>query len=227
MNWSDEGFLLSKNKYGENSTIVEVFTLSHGKCSGIVYGGTSKKMKNYLQLGNRIYVDLKTKSTNKLGYFKIEIIEPISPFFFDDKKKINCLISSVNILRAVLPEMLSYNSIYILYRDFLNKLKFSNNWIIYYIFWEMNLLKEIGFDMNLRSNSYGELHKKNKMTTVSIDEEKLDIPSFLLENKIYNIDKHSVHEALRFIGRFFERNILIPNNLIYPASRKNLENFYR
>ena len=87
MQWKDEGFLLSKNMFGENSLIIEVFTLNHGKCSGIVYGGTSKKIKNYLQLGNKIDVDLKKKSDNKLGYFKIEIIEAISPFFLMITKK--------------------------------------------------------------------------------------------------------------------------------------------
>ena len=82
MQWKDEGYLLSKNNYSENSVIIEVFTLNHGKCSGIVYGGTSRKIKNYLQLGNKIHVILKAKNENKLGYFKIEIIDPISPFFF-------------------------------------------------------------------------------------------------------------------------------------------------
>ena len=82
MLWQDEGFLLSKNKYGENSIIIEVFTFRHGKCSGIVYGGTSKKIKNYLQLGNKIHLNLKTKNDSKLGYFKIEIIDAVSPFFF-------------------------------------------------------------------------------------------------------------------------------------------------
>ena len=61
MRWSDQGFLLSKNIFSENSVIIEVFTLNHGKCSGIVYGGTSRKIKNYLQLGNKIYLDHKKK----------------------------------------------------------------------------------------------------------------------------------------------------------------------
>ena len=117
MQWKDEGYLLSKNNYSENSVIIEVFTLNHGKCPGIVYGGTSRRIKNYLQLGNKIHVNLKAKNESKLGYFKIEIIDPISPFFFDDNKKINCLFSSLNLLKTVLPEMLSYNSIYILFSN--------------------------------------------------------------------------------------------------------------
>ena len=227
MQWKDEGFLLSKNNYGENSIIIEVFTLNHGKCSGIVYGGTSKKLKNYLQLGNKIHVNLKTKYDTKLGYFSIEIIEPISPFFFDDNKKLNCLFSSLNLLKTVLPELLSYNSIYVLFSNFLNELKFSNHWIIHYIFWEMNLLKEIGFDMNLTSNSVSKTYSGKDKITVNIDSEKINIPSFMVEKKFKNIDTKSIYCALKFIGRFLEKNILIPNNLNYPMSRKNLENFFR
>ena len=227
MQWKDEGFLLSKNMYGENSLIIEVFTLNHGKCSGIVYGGTSKKIKNYLQLGNKIDVDLKKKSDNKLGYFKIEIIEAISPFFFNDNKKINCLFSSLNLLKTVLPELLSYNSIYVLFSNFLKELKFNNNWIIHYIFWEMSLLREIGFDMNLISNSISRTNSKNNMITVILDNEQINIPSFLVEKKFENVDAKSIFYALKFIGKFLEKNILIPNNLNYPISRKNLENFFR
>ena len=52
MQWEDEGFLLTKNKYSENSLIVEIFTLNHGKCSGLVYGGTSRKIKNYCSVAS-------------------------------------------------------------------------------------------------------------------------------------------------------------------------------
>ena len=227
MQWKDEGFLLSKNNYGENSIIVEVFTLNHGKCSGIVYGGTSKKIKNYLQLGNKIHVNLKAKNDIRLGYFKIEIIDAISPFFFDDNKKLNCLFSSLNLLKTVLPELLSYNSIYVLFSNFLNELKFSNNWIIHYIFWEMNLLREIGFDMNLASNSVSETYSKKNMITVNINNEKTNIPSFMVKKKFENIDTKSIYCALKFIGKFLEKNILIPNNLNYPISRKKLESCFR
>jgi len=45
MFWQDEGYLLSKNNFDENSIIIEAFTLDHGKYSGIVYGGSSRKQK--------------------------------------------------------------------------------------------------------------------------------------------------------------------------------------
>ena len=77
MMWDDLGFLLSKNRYNENSLIAEIYTKNHGRFSGIIYGGTSKKIKNYLQIGNKIYINYNTKSENKLGYFKIEIQEAL------------------------------------------------------------------------------------------------------------------------------------------------------
>ena len=54
MQWNDEGYLLSKNNYDENSIIIETFTLEHGKCAGIVYGGSSRKQKKIFQAGNKI-----------------------------------------------------------------------------------------------------------------------------------------------------------------------------
>ena len=62
MNWDDKGFLISKNRFNENSLIVEIFTENHGKTSGIIFGGTSKKIKNYLQIGNQLYVNFNSKS---------------------------------------------------------------------------------------------------------------------------------------------------------------------
>jgi len=227
MQWKDEGFILSKKKYGENSIIIEVFTSNHGKCSGIVYGGTSRKINNYLQLGNKIQVILKTKNENRLGYFKIEIIDAISPFFFDDNKKLNCLLSSLELLKITLPELLSYNSIFVLFSNFLNELMFNKNWIIHYIFWEIDFLKEIGFDMSLRSNLVSENYSKKNMSTVYIDNEKISIPSFMVENKFEDVDVKSIYHALKLIGKFLEKNILIPNNLNYPVSRKSLERFFK
>ena len=111
--------------------------------------------------------------------------------------------------------------------NFLNELKFNNNWIIHYIFWEMNLLREIGFDMNLISNTVSKTNSKKNMITVIIDNEQITIPCFMVEKKFENIDTKSIYYALKFIGKFLDKNILIPNNLNYPISRKNLENFFR
>ena len=92
MNWQDEGFLLSKIKFRENANIINVFTNTRGKVSGIVYGGSSRKIRNYLQISNKIFIIYSSKSENRLGYFKTELVEAISPKFFNDKKKTTSLV---------------------------------------------------------------------------------------------------------------------------------------
>ena len=62
MNWTDRGFLISKNRYNENSVIAELFTFERGKVSGVIFGGTSKKIKNYLQIGNELHINYNYKS---------------------------------------------------------------------------------------------------------------------------------------------------------------------
>ena len=88
MYWSDEGYLLSKTNFDENSLIVEAFTLKHGKYSGIVYGGSSRKNKRNFQIGNKILLHWKSKGENRSGYFNIELIKPIAPLFLQKGKQL-------------------------------------------------------------------------------------------------------------------------------------------
>ena len=151
MYWTDEGFLISKTNFSENSIIIEAFTMKHGKYSGIVYGGSSRKQKKNFQIGNKILINWKSKNENKPGYFNIELIKPIAPLFFDDKKKSICILSSASILKTLLPEGQINEKIYKSFEIMLNDLK-TENWIILYIFWELSLIKELGFETNLKTN---------------------------------------------------------------------------
>ena len=158
MYWKDEGYLLSKNNFDENSTIIEVFTLEHGKYSGIVYGGTSRKQKGKFQIGNKFLLNWNSKNENRSGYFNIELIKPVSPFFFDDKKRSACILSAASILKILLPERQINKKIYNSFENFLFGLR-SDNWIKLYINWELLLVKELGFETNLKMN-YNDNTKK-------------------------------------------------------------------
>ncbi len=139
MNWESEGFILSKRKFRENAIILEVFTNDFGKVSGIVYGGTSRKVKNYLQLVNKIYVNYTFKNENKIGYFKTELIDAISPKYFNNKNKILCLNSITSILKLLLPENQKLHNVYISLDGFLNNFN-NENWLINYLNWELDLI---------------------------------------------------------------------------------------
>ena len=104
MNWEDECYLLSKRKFRENANIINVFSLTKGKVVGIVYGGNSRKIRNYLQISNKLFVLNNTKNENKLGYFKTELIKPISPLYFNDKERTSALTSICAILNILLPD---------------------------------------------------------------------------------------------------------------------------
>ena len=158
MYWKDEGYLLSKHNFDENSIIIETFTLDHGKYTGIVYGGSSKKQKRNFQVGNKILLDWKSKNQNRSGYFNVELINPISPFFFDDKKRSACILSATSILKILLPERQINKKIYNSFENMLFDLK-SDNWIKLYINWELSLIKELGFETNLKEN-YNDNTKK-------------------------------------------------------------------
>ena len=177
MYWKDEGYLLSKNNFDENSIIIEAFTLEHGKYSGIVYGGLSRKQKGKFQIGNKFLLNWKCKNENKSGYFNIELIKPISPFFFDDKKRSVCILSAASILKILLPERQINKKVYNSFEKLLFGLR-SNNWIKLYINWELLLIKELGFEPNLKI-SYNDNTKKALTFNRNLLMENFIIPNSL------------------------------------------------
>ena len=146
MIWDDVGFLLSKNRYNENSLIAELYTKNHGKVPGIIFGGTSKKIKNYLQVGNNLHINFNSKSENRIVYFKIEIQQAFSPYYFDNQKKLSCISSAINLVKLLTAEYQPNQNIYKLIEDLYVLLK-KNYWIKNYIFWELELFKMLGFHL--------------------------------------------------------------------------------
>ena len=120
MHWIDEGYLLSKHNFSENSIIIEAFTLQHGKYSGIVYGGASRSQKRNFQIGNKILLHWKSKNENSIGYFNIELMNPVSPLFFDDKNRSVCILAATSILRILLPARQVNDDIYNSFEKMLN-----------------------------------------------------------------------------------------------------------
>ena len=218
MFWSDCGYLLSKNKFGENSIIAVFFTKNHGKISGTIYGATSKKIRNYLQIGNKFHVNYNSKNENKLGYLNIEINKILTPLFFDDKKKLSCIVSSMNLIKLLTVDNQSNVNIYKLIDDFYNFLE-NNNWVNKLIFWELELLKMIGYDLDLKSIVNEEITDDKKLYFVSNNNEKKYIPNFLVEKNHEVVDFNQVFKGLKLVGDYLEKSILRPNNISYPKSR--------
>ena len=218
MNWDDNGFLLSKNRYNENSLISEVFTKDHGKVPGIIFGGTSKKIKSYLQIGNNIYVNFNSKSENNIGYFKIEIHKALSPHYFDNQQKLSCISSAMHLIKILTAEFQKNDTIYHLIENFYILLE-NENWIKDYIFWELELFKILGYDLEFENIVDKEIvDDKLQYISRSLKDKKI-VPNFLIEKNQNSEDIKTLLRGLKLVGDYLDKTILKPNNLTQPISR--------
>lgn len=218
MIWIDSGFLLSKYRYNENSLIADIYTKNHGKVAGIIFGGTSKKLKNYLQIGNKVHVNFNSKNSNNIGYFKVEIGEAISPLYFDDSQKLLCISSAMNLIKILTAESQKNEEIYNLIKDFYLLLK-SDNWIKNYIFWELEILKILGYDIELKNLVDKKIIDNEIQYFSKSISDKKNVPNFLIEKNENSVDLQSLLNGLKLIGDYLEKTILKPNNLTQPSSR--------
>lgn len=218
MNWSDEGFLISKTRYNENSLIAELFTKDKGKISGIIFGGTSKKIKNYLQVGNKLHVNYNSKNENRIGYFKIEILNAYTPLYFDCKQKLSCITSSMNLIKILTADSQSNEKVYFLIQNLFLIFK-EKDWLKKYIFWELELLKILGYDLELENIVDKDLEGNKIVYYVSSSNEKKYVPNFLIEKDLEVNDLNTLLDGLKLVGDYLDKTILRPNNLNHPNSR--------
>ena len=216
MKWQDKAYLLSINKYNENSAIAEFFTENNGKVSGVIFGATSKKIKNYLLMGNKFHLNFNFKQDSKLGYFKIEIDKVTTPNYLENKKKLFCIIYTMNLIKTLTVDNETNKNIYQLLNNFFELLN-KDNWLVFFIFWELNFYKTIGYDIDF----------KNYVTNTIIDGDekfivestKKTIPNFLVNNDINTKNENDIFSAFKIVGEFLDKSILKPNNISFPSSR--------
>ena len=218
MNWIDEGFLISKNRYNENSLIAELYTKNKGKISGIIFGGTSKKIKNYLQIGNRLHINYNSKNDNRIGYLKVEIIDAYSPLYFDHKQKLSCITSATNLVKILTADSQTNIKVYKIINDLFLILK-SDDWLKKFIFWELELLKVLGYDLELENLVEKDIIEDKVIYYAKSSSEKKYVPNFLIEKDVEVNDLKTLLNGLKLVGDYLDKTILKPNNINYPNSR--------
>ena len=157
----------------------------------------------------------KSKGENKVGYFNTELIKPISPLFFDDKKRSICILAATSFLKILLPERQVNKTIYKSFEKMLNNLKLDN-WINLYIYWELSLIKQLGFEINLLTAN----------NPIKINNKLFTIPNLLLKNNIDKNSNNEIRDALIFNKNLLMENLIIPNRLKFPLFRNILESYY-
>ena len=218
MNWTDTGILLSKNKFQENSIIVNFYTKDHGKCSGIIFGASSKKIKNYLQIGNELHLNYNSKNDDSFGYFKVEILKVNTPIFFSQKRSMYCINSALNLVKLLTVENQKNISIYELVHKLFLILE-EENWYISYIFWELDFLRLIGFDLDVNKYAKKESNGKDEFY-INTNLKKIKVPNFLISKEEGNVNNKDIIDGLNLISEYLQTNLFLPNNINFPHQRK-------
>ncbi|HHS89638.1 MAG TPA: DNA repair protein RecO [Rhodobacteraceae bacterium] len=149
MDWRDQGILLSVRRHGENSAIVEVFTPGHGRHAGVVRGGTSRKIAPILQPGAQLDVRWRARLEEHIGTFTVELVQSRAGVVMGDRLALAALNAVTTLLQYALPEREPHDELYHRSVALLDLLGTNEAWPLAYLRWELALLDDLGFGLDL------------------------------------------------------------------------------
>ncbi len=149
MDWRDEGILLSARRHGESAAIVEVFTAAHGRHAGVVRGGAGRRMTPVLQPGALLAVEWSARLEEHIGAFRVDPIATRAAVLMADRAALAALGAMTALIAATMPERDSHPELYARSRRLLEALGTAPDWPALYAVWELALLAELGFGLDL------------------------------------------------------------------------------
>jgi len=236
LEWQDSGIILSVRGHGDTGGVVSILTRDHGRTMGFVYGATSTKMRGVLEPGNLVSIDWKAKSHDQLGTFTLELEKSIAADVMDDAAKLTAMQSACVLADKTMPEREKHTGMYegtkALMASFATEI-----WAPTYIYWELGLLRELGFGLDLSkcaatgavdnliyvspksgcavSAAAGEIYK----------EKLLALPSFLRGEG--GFEESDILNGLKLTGHFLLHRVFSQSNTNLPESRLRLEEKFR
>ena len=149
MEWRDQGVLLAMRPHGESSAIIEVLTAAHGRHAGVVRGGASRKMAASLQPGTGLQLEWRARLQDHIGAFTVEPVKSRA-HLLSDRLALAGLLSACALLRAALPEREPHPGLWSSTVAMFDRLG-AGGWTADYLRWELALLEELGFGLDLSS----------------------------------------------------------------------------
>ncbi|MEM7268399.1 MAG: DNA repair protein RecO [Pseudomonadota bacterium] len=149
MDWRDQGILLTVRRHGESAAIVDVFTREHGRHAGVVRGGASRRMAATLQPGAQLSVEWRARLEEHLGAYAVDLITSRAGLLMADPAALAGFNSFVALTSAYLAEREPHPSLYDASMGLLDALTTDEAWIAGYVGWELALLAELGFPLDL------------------------------------------------------------------------------
>ena len=226
MDWMDDGIVLGSRKYGENNAIVTLFTRKHGRHLGIVHGG--RRVRGIYQPGNLVSTRWRARLSEHLGTFVCELNQSFAGTILDDSLRLAALISACAVANVTLPEREPHGAAYQGLLDFLGTLM-TPNWLCTYVRWELLLLKELGYGLDLAACAA--TGSKENLLYVSpksgravseragapYEDRLLPLPAFLLYDAPW--DKNAIQDGLRLTGYFLDRHVFTTRKEGEPSAR--------
>ena len=151
MEWQDTGTVLVARRHGENSAILEVFTQVHGRHAGVVRGATSRKVAPNLEPGTQVVVTWRARLEDHLGSYAVEPVKSRAASVMSGRKELAALNAVTSLLTFTLPEREPHPKLYARTNAVLDMIGESEAWPLAYLHWEMALLDEMGFGLDLSS----------------------------------------------------------------------------
>ena len=229
--WQDEGIVISVRPHGETGAIIALLTRDHGRAMGYVYGAVSARNRGVLEPGNLVSARWQAKSQDQLDTFTLELEKSYAADVMDDPVKLTAMQSACVLADKTLPEREKHAGVYAGTRALMESFA-TEIWAPTYIYWEIGLLRELGFGLDLSkcvstgavdnliyvspksgcavSAAAGEIYK----------EKLLSLPPFL---RGAGFEEEDILNGLRLTGHFLLHRVFSQSNENLPEPRLRLE----
>ena len=230
MQWEDEALLLSARRHGEGALVLQVFTPYHGRHGGLVRGGASRKNRPIYQPGNRLAVIWRARLQDQLGSFSAELIDANAALVLDRPLRLSAMMSACALVEKALPDRDPHPDLYNLLRQLIDRLTTSGSWAPDYVRFELALLADLGFGLDLSSGSSdADLVYVSPRTGRAVTGEMakgyenrlLRLPGFLVGRGGEDINT-AIHDGLKLAGYFLERHLFAALDRPVPEARQAL-----
>lgn len=232
MQWEAEALVLAVRPHGESSAIIDVFSRDYGRFGGLVRGGNSRRLRPILQPGNMVTANWRARLSEHLGTMTVDAGRAHAAEALGDAKLLAGL-TALCALMQVTPERQAYPRLYDTVQIVLSALDDDVLWPVLLARFEMALLEEIGFGLDLSTcAATGAIEQLEYVSprsgrAVSRDaaqpylDKMFVLPQFLLDPAA-NADEPDVLQAFELTGHFLERRVYLPNGLKLPPARQRL-----
>jgi DNA repair protein RecO (recombination protein O) len=233
MQWTDEGIVLSVRPHGETAAIIDLWTRAHGRHLGLVHGGRSRRLRPVLQAGNHVDATWKARLADQLGHMTIEMRRAFAAESLDDAAALAAL-STITTLTRLLPERDPHPNLYEITLFVLGFLNDATVWPALLVRWELALLDELGFGLDLSqcaaTGSNDQLiyvsPKSGRAVSASAGEPYRDrllaLPQFLTKQRSGHVTEADVQLGFALTGHFLETRVLLPRGESLPQARARL-----